>query len=296
MIGAWVADTWIKMGKPQAWQLLEAGPGRGTLMKDMLRTLKHALPECYESATITLLEISPMLKILQRDMLIDHHIRWVNTIDEADFSLPTIFIANELLDAFPVRQFIKNDTGTYNERLITTNEEGFTFTTSNEVKTDISYDTDIVETSEAMESFLCKLKDKLTNGAALFIDYGDHGTGDSLQALQSHKEINVLENPGKSDITAHVNFDNVRRVLGMERTSQMEPMAQFLSSIGLPLRAAALLEKATDAQKVEIESAAYRLMHPEQMGELFKVIAYRTDENIDLAGLYFENKQESHAA
>lgn len=295
MIGAWVADTWIKMGKPQKWQLLEAGPGRGTLMKDMLRTLKHALHECYETATITLLEISPMLKIQQRNLLSDHHICWANSIDDIDFSLPTITIANELLDAFPVRQYVKQADGTYFEKLVTVTNDKFAFTT-NQIPNEMYYNSDIVETSDAMESFLCKLKDKLTNGAALFIDYGDHGTGDSLQALRRHSTVSVLENPGKADITAHVNFDNVRRVLGQNRTSQMEPMAQFLSSIGLPLRAAALLEKATGEQKNDIESAAYRLMHPEQMGKLFKVIAYRTDENLDLAGLYFETAQESHAA
>lgn len=295
MIGAWVADTWIKMGRPQQWQLLEAGPGRGTLMKDMLRTLKHALPECYDASKISLLEISPMLKIQQRDLLSEHHIFWANSIDDIDFSLPTIAVANELLDAFPVRQYVKNADGLYNERLVTVEDDAFTFTTSNQTK-ELQYSGDVVETSEAMESFLCKLKDKLTNGAALFVDYGDHGTGDSLQALSKHKNISLLEQPGKSDITAHVNFDNVRRVLGQDRTSQIEPMAQFLSSIGLPLRAAALLEKADDKQKADIESAAYRLMHPEQMGELFKVIAYRTDENLDLAGLYFEKTQESHAA
>ena len=295
MIGAWIADTWIKMGRPQSWQLLEAGPGNGTLMKDILRTLEHALPESYEGITITLLEISPMLKIKQRESLENHNICWANSLDDISFEKPTIVIANELLDAFPVRQFKQKTNGEYQEKLITLQNGKFEWTLSDET-TNLNLSGEVVETSDAMESFLCKLKDKLTNGAALFIDYGDHATGDSLQAIEKHKKVNLFEHPGKADLTAHVNFDNVRRVLGTDRTSFAEPMGQFLNSIGLPLRAAALLGRATEEQKKDIEQATYRLMHPEQMGEMFKVITYRTHAEYDLAGVYFEPQPKSNAA
>lgn len=295
MIGAWVADTWIKMGRPQNWQLLEAGPGNGTLMKDVLRTLEHALPESYAGISITLLEISPILKAKQRELLESHNICWASSLDDIDFEKPSIVIANELLDAFPVRQFQQIKTGKYQEKLITLENNKFEWTLSNETK-QLNISGEIVETSDAMESFLCKLKDKLTNGAALFIDYGDHATGDSLQAIEKHKKVNIFEHPGKADLTAHVNFDNVRRVLGEERTSIAEPMGQFLNSIGLPMRAAALLSRATEKQKQDIEQATYRLMHPEQMGEMFKVITYRTHAEYDLAGVYFEPQPKSNAA
>ncbi len=295
MLGAWVADTWIKLGRPQSWQLLEAGPGNGTLMKDMLRTLKYALPECYEGAAITLLEISPMLKIKQRDNLLDHHICWANSLDDVNFDLPTIVVGNELLDAFPVRQFTKVADQQYREKLITYKDGQLQWHNS-ENTTNLPFNSEIVETSDAMESFLCKLKDKLTNGVALFIDYGDHATGDSLQAIEKHQKVDIFHKPGLSDLTAHVNFDNVRRVLGADRTSFAEPMGQFLNSIGLPMRAAALLERAEPSQKSEIEQATYRLMHPEQMGQTFKAIAYRTDNSYDVAGLYFESQPKSHAA
>lgn len=296
IIGAWVADTWIKMGKPENWKLLEAGPGKGTLMKDMLRTLKYALPECYNACDITLLEVSPMLKIVQREALSDHTIFWANNLDEVDFSTPTIVVANELLDAFPVRQYKQVDEGIYKERLITLNGDDFTWTEAEET-TQLNLKGDVVETSNAMESFLCQLKDKLTDGTALFIDYGDHGTGDTVQALKSHEKVSLFTTPGEADLTAHVNFDNVRDVLGTDRTSELEPMAQFLTSIGMPMRAAALMEKATDTQKADIEQAMYRLLHPEQMGEMFKAMGYRTSPEYDLAGLYFpQQKQESHAA
>lgn len=296
MIGAWVADTWMKMGKPENWQLLEAGPGKGTLMKDMLRTLKYALPECYNACDITLLEVSPMLKIVQREALMDHSICWASNLDEVDFSLPTIVIANELLDAFPVRQFKQKEEGQYTERLITVKNDKFTWVDATET-TELNLKGDVVETTDAMNSFLCQLKDKLNNGAALFIDYGDHGTGDTIQALKAHEKVSIFAHPGTSDLTTQVNFDNVRGIFGSERTSELEPMAQFLTSIGMPMRAAALMENANEEQKQDIEQAMYRLMHPEQMGEMFKVMAYRTHREYDLAGLYFaQKKQESHAA
>lgn len=296
MIGAWVADSWIKLGRPHSWQLLETGPGNGTLMKDVLRTLKYALPECYESTSITLLEISPTLKIKQREMLEEHHISWANSLNDVDFEKVTIVIGNELLDAFPIRQFKQQEPNLYKEKLVTLENGQLKWSESTE-KTKLNLEGKVVETSDAMESFLCKLKDKLTNGIALFIDYGDHATGDSLQAVENHKKIDIFENPGEADLTAHVNFDNVRRVLGEDRTSFAEPMGQFLNSIGMPMRAAALLDRANETQKQEIEQATYRLMHPEQMGETFKVIAYRTSPEYDLAGVYFETAQpKSHVA
>lgn len=295
MIGAWVADTWIKMGKPNTWQLVEAGPGNGTLMKDILRTLQYALPECYENARINLLEISPMLKIKQRETLSNHHISWASSIEDISFDLPTIVIGNEILDAFPVRQFTYKSDGLYQENLVTYKNDQFSWVKSDKTK-ELNLSGEVIETSDAMESFLCKLKDKLTNGVALFIDYGDHATGESLQAIASNKKVNIFHKPGESDLTAHVNFDNVRRVLGHDRTSIAEPMGQFLNSIGLPMRAAALLERADEKQKQDIEQASFRLMHPEQMGEMFKVIAYRTNSEYDIAGLYFEQQPKSHAA
>lgn len=295
MIGAWVADSWIKLGKPNSWQLLETGPGNGTLMKDILRTLEYALPECYEGASITLLEISPTLKTKQRETLEKHRVSWENSLNDVNFEKPTIVIGNELLDAFPVRQFKQKEENLYKEKLITFEGNQFKWVESDE-STKLNLSGEVVETSDAMESFLCKLKDKLTNGVALFIDYGDHATGDSLQAVEKHQKIDIFQTPGESDLTAHVNFDNVRRVLGLDRTSFAEPMGQFLNSIGMPMRAAALLERATDDQKQEIEQATYRLMHPEQMGETFKVIAYRTHSEYDLAGVYFEAQPKSHVA
>ena len=294
VVGAWVADTWIKMGKPENWNLLELGPGRGTLMADMLRTLQSAIPEAYETAKVTLVEVSPSLKIIQRNALIDHPVCWATSVDDVDFTNPTILIGNEILDAFPTKQFVRTPAG-YVERLIGIEENTLTFKQSeNTVEVPAEANgVNIVEEQHAMESYLCKLKDKMTNGVALFIDYGDEGYGDSLQAVRGHKTCDILNTPGEADLTTHVNFSNVRKVLGADNTSEMEYMGTFLTSIGLAARAAQLLSTAESAEdRKSIESAAHRLLHPEQMGEMFKAIAYRTG-SWELAGLTFMQQEDA---
>ena len=298
VLGAWVADTWLKMGKPEKWNLLELGPGRGTLMADVLRTLKSALPEAYEGAQITLIEISPTLKIKQRNTLEEHPVCWAKNVDDINFTYPTILLANEVLDAFPTKQFIRKE-NTFKERMVTLKNGELSFT-EGEKAVDLEIDSKgatIVETGDAMESYLCKLKDKMKTGVALFIDYGDEGYGDTLQALKKHKKVDILETPGDADLTTHVNFTNVRKVLGTHNSSLVEPMGIFLTSIGFAARAAHLLTTAsTPEQKQSIEQAAHRLLHPEQMGEMFKVVAYRTHEHWPLAGLTFMQQEAVESA
>lgn len=296
ILGAWVADTWIKMGKPKQWSLIELGPGRGTLMEDMMRTLQAACPEAYEGMHVTLVEISPSLKHFQRERLENHRVMWANSVEDVDFSNPSIIIANEFLDAFPTRQFVRQN-DTYVERMVDIKEDKFTFTTAKHTYTpDTETNAPIIELQDAMESYLCKIKDKMKNGVALFIDYGDEGYGDSFQAIQNHQKVDVLEYQGEADLTTHVNFNNIRKIFGAQKTSQMEYMGTFLTSLGFAMRAAHLLEiSQTDARKKSIEQAAHRLLHPEQMGELFKVMAYQTGE-WPLAGLAFMQQTSSQTA
>lgn len=295
ILGAWVADTWIKMEKPSAWNLVELGPGRGTLMEDMMRTLQNACPEAYEGMRVTLVEVSPSLKHFQRDRLENHHVMWANSVDDVDFTNPSIVIGNEFLDAFPSRQFIKNGT-TYVERMVDFQNDNFVFTKNEASTWEADTTAPIIEVQHAMESYLCKIKDKMKNGVALFIDYGDEGYGDTLQAIKNHESVDVLSNQGEADLTTHVNFNNIRKIFGANNTSQMEYMGTFLTNLGFALRAAHLLSVAeTSEHKQSIEQAAHRLLHPEQMGELFKVMAYSTG-NWPLAGLAFLQQEENQTA
>ena len=260
MLAVWVVDSWLKMEEPSSFTLLECGPGRGTLMADLLRTIKRISPKTFESCRPILLEISPTLKKMQQRTLKEQDVEWASTLDEINFSDPAIVIGNEFLDAFPIQQFMKEE-----ERMVDFKDGAFTFTTEG----------NITEKAPAIAAWLQNLKSKL-NGYALFIDYGyKDGKGETLQAVQHHKKIGVFQAPGTSDLTAHVNFGVTMEALG-PNNCQINDMSPFLMNLGLPVRAAQLLQKASDKDRKETESAMQRLLHPNEMGALFKVMCYRS--------------------
>jgi len=147
-----------------------------------------------------------------------------------------------------------------------------------------------VEVSLILNQFLSDLCLRLKNqtGTALFIDYGyrHSDTGDSVQAVYRHRPVSIFHAPGEADITAHVNFENVQnRVLSAGMTTHgITTQAEFLRRMGIEYRAQALKHKASDAQARDIDSAIHRLTAPDQMGNLFKVLAVSSDPAITLAG------------
>ena len=262
LLGAWVVDSWQKLGSPDAFKLIEGGPGRGVLMADMLRTLQKVAPDCYAAANVTMLEISPSLIEIQMKNLAEYsNIYWAIDINDIDLNEPTIFIGNEFLDAFPIQQFVDGE----EQQII------------NDGKIKFKLNGDITETSPSQDEFLRTLKNKVNNCIALFIDYGSEGSADTLQALMNNKKVDVLTNFGKADLTAHVNFAKVKDILGEQNCSYTK-MGQFLINLGLPIRAAKLLDNSdTPEEKLDIEQAAYRLLHPSQMGSLFKVLCWSSN-------------------
>ena len=103
--------------------------------------------------------------------------------------------------------------------------------------------------------------------------YGESATGETLQAVRAHEPHDVLEAPGESDLTVHVDFAALRRAAG-SGVSAWGPVEQgaFLQQLGIALRAEALAKNATPAQASDIASGVERLIAPEQMGSLFKVL------------------------
>lgn len=287
MIGIWVIDLWQKLGCPEPFHLVEAGPGRGTLMSDILRTLQKVRSTCYNAAAVHLVEISPHLKSIQMDTLQDHgSVSWTTNIEDIDFDAPVILIGNEVLDAFPVRQFQKTKDG-YKERTIGLDGSTLTYQTSDRSYTFHNTDAEFIETYDAMEKFLRSVKRSIKKGAALFIDYGAmSGSADTLQALSKHQTVDVLEKPGESDLTTHVNFGFVADIMGSNTLGPTD-MGYFLTQMGLPIRAATLLENTEGAERESLQAAIQRLMHPSQMGSLFKVVCWRTQGVPDPAG--FQN-------
>jgi len=119
MIGVWVADTWIKMGSPKKIIILECGPGRGTLMADAMRVTKN-VDGFHDAVQLHLLEMSPVLKDIQKDSLKEYGATWHSEPESVPTDSPLIVIGNEFLDALPVRQLVFTETG-WQEKVVKIN-------------------------------------------------------------------------------------------------------------------------------------------------------------------------------
>lgn len=296
LLGAWCADVWIKLGQPEKIQLVECGPGRGTLMVDLLRGTK-AIPGFHDSLQIVCVETSPVLREKQQNALAGHNVSWCENLNDPllqNGQEPLLFLANELLDALPARQLVFHK-GQWRERMIELNNEGdFIFRPSPyEIKMPVpvqGQEMDVFEFSPARENFVGQVADllKQRTGAALFIDYGHAkpATGDTLQAIKGHEYAPVFKDVGEADLTSHVDFSALVRCAKDKKVSVAGVATQgvFLQNLGIAMRAEALMRGHETAQKEDVIKALHRLTAPDQMGTLFKVMGLCHDDNLGLSG------------
>lgn len=295
LIGLWAAVTWQQMGSPAKFNLVELGPGRGTLMSDALRAVRN-VPGFCDAATIRFVETSPVLRMHQQTAVMESGVPavWHESFEAIPETpgVPTILIANEFFDALPVRQFEQSDEG-WRERLVGVSaSNGELCFVAGQVTpvTDALIPTllrgsakpgDVFETSPMAISIADQIARRLNadGGAALIIDYGHaHSAfGDTLQAVRDHKYHPVLEMPGDADLTAHVDFGALSRTIAQAdgRTGAVLTQGTFLQMLGIEQRAEALQKAAPVDQAYLISTALDRLISGQQMGTLFKVlIAY----------------------
>jgi NADH dehydrogenase [ubiquinone] 1 alpha subcomplex assembly factor 7 len=288
LIGLWCADLWQRLGAPDPVLLVELGPGRGTLMADALRAARM-VPGFVEAARLHLVERSPLLRAKQAETLAAHAPQWHESIATLPPG-PMLLVANEFLDALPIIQFEQHGPRWY-ERRVGLDASGATlrFCLAPEPLVEIPSGTlrenegKIREISPAAERVgeLVGVQLHRYGGAALFIDYGYHhrsddvALGDTLQALQHHRPVAVLEDPGSADLTAHVDFAAFARAAALGGAVTYGPVTQrdFLLRLGLEARRARLIERATPAQADAINSGCRRLIDDDAMGSLFKVLA-----------------------
>ncbi len=286
LLGLWAASVWKAMGAPEPVSLIELGPGRGTLAADALRAAK-ALPPFRETLSLHLVETSPVLRAEQSRRLANHGARWHETLADVPDG-PAIILANEFVDALPVRQLVWCD-GEWRERCVGHDaEQGFHFTEGSAAAM-TAEERELVpggpaggEVAELRPGAARLLTDIARRGAsgpqaALFIDYGhtEAASGDTLQAVSGHRYAGVFDAPGQHDITAQVNFRHLAQQTQAAGLSAFGPMPQgrFLLQLGLEARCQTLLRGATPDQQRKVMSGARRLVDPAQMGELFKVMA-----------------------
>ncbi|MDA1101103.1 MAG: class I SAM-dependent methyltransferase [Proteobacteria bacterium] len=284
LIGLWCAERWQALGAPDPFIFAELGPGRGTLMVDALRA-GGALPGFNQAAQIHLVETSPLLRAAQRTALKSRQVNWHDRIADLPPG-PTITIANEFFDALPIRQFQRSEAG-WHERMVGCKDGRlYLLLTPGAIPAAPLAETiqhapngAIVEVSSARTNAMAELAQNLVShgGVALIIDYGHaaSGVGDTLQAIQAHEFVDVLESPGAVDLTAHVDFQALGEAARQAGARTLGPVSQadFLTHLGIATRAEILQRNATDAQAVAVGAALHRLTDRDQMGQLFKVMA-----------------------
>jgi SAM-dependent MidA family methyltransferase len=273
-LGLWAAVTWQAMGRPDSVLLVECGPGRGSLMADALRAIAEMMPDFRAALQVQLVETSPRLREAQAAKLGAVGATWhadVATLPEA----PMILLANEFLDALPIRQFIRRG-ASWCERFVMNG--AFI-----EQPSDVGLGHDapegaVHEVNEAAQHFAAWLGVRLARhgGAALLIDYGpaESSFGDSLQAMRAGQSVNPLSAPGEVDITAHVDFAAfaaAARAVGAITHGPL-PQGVFLQRLGFMTRAAMLARLDPSRAQAQL-AAAHRLTAPEAMGRLFKALA-----------------------
>ncbi|MDR3372265.1 MAG: class I SAM-dependent methyltransferase [Ancalomicrobiaceae bacterium] len=288
LVGLWAADIWVQAGRPSPFSLVEIGPGRGTLMLDALRACR-IVPGFMAAARVLMVETSPRLAAIQQDRLsrAGHNATWATSTTGIPDG-PAIILANEFFDALPVRQFVRVQ-GIWRERVVGLDaDDNLAFGIGPAVlpTTDVpahlrSADNgsilELAPTAAAIAEQLA-LRIARSGLALLAIDYGytETAVGDSFQAVRAHSPVDPLARPGEADLTALVNFEVLHRAATKAGAGVSGPIEQgdFLLNLGLAERAGRLGADKDRATREGIEADVHRLVAAEEMGSLFKAIAF----------------------
>lgn len=277
LIGLALAQAWLDQGAPPRIVLAELGPGRGTLMADVLRATA-GVPGFRDAAEVHLVEASRRLRNIQAKLLPDavwHDI--IVTLPEG----PLYLIANEFFDALPIRQFARDGAG-WRERMVGLQAGELVWGLSAVSaygplahRLSDTKDGDLVEVCPSLPPIIAEIGRRIGQhgGAALIIDYGGwHSQGDTLQAIHNHAPTDPLVASGQADLTAHVDFEAIARACAPARHSRLTHQGVFLERLGIGARAGRLAAGLTGAVRDSHTAAYQRLTDPSQMGHLFKVI------------------------
>jgi NADH dehydrogenase [ubiquinone] 1 alpha subcomplex assembly factor 7 len=302
LIGAWLADRWMAIGRPDPVRLVELGPGRGTLLTDALRATRR-VPGFHAALRLHLVEIDATLRNLQRAALAGtiRDPEWHERFEDVPDDAPMLLVANEFFDALPVRQLVRTASG-WCERMIglartadradqPMDDPAFAFAVAPgpsplAALLDATAHAGapvgaVAELSPAGLSVMHVMADRLMrhHGAALIVDYGYDADrhGDTLQAVHRHAKVGIFDRIGQSDLTAHVDFAALARAARQAGAAIDGPVSQgdFLRTLGIAQRAQALRARASPQQAADIDAGMARLIAPDRMGTLFRVLAVR---------------------
>jgi NADH dehydrogenase [ubiquinone] 1 alpha subcomplex assembly factor 7 len=278
LLGLALAQAWLDQGEPAPFTLAELGPGRGTLMADVLRATAR-VPGFRDALRLHLVETSPVLRARQAQALpvVPEFHDSAATLPEA----PLFLLANEFFDALPIRQFVR-DGGGWRERMVGAQEGRLVFGLGTSVplaalahRLGDTAPTEMVETCAPAAAVIAEVGRRIAmhGGAAVVFDYGGwRSRGDTLQALAAHRFADPLAAPGEADLTAHVDFEALAQAAGCA-VSPLLTQGAVLERLGIDARAEVLARGLSGARLDAHRAAVRRLTHPAEMGTLFRTIA-----------------------
>lgn len=279
LLGLSLAQTWLDQGAPAPFALVELGPGRGTLMGDILRATR-GVAGFHAALRLHLVETSPTLRQVQAKTLKGRAPEWHANV-EALPELPLFLVANEFFDALPIRQAQRSG-NSWRERMVTRNGDQLSPALSAPVplpmlthRLDDTVEGDVVEFCPAGTRVAAHIGAQIASegGAALIVDYGDwRALGDTFQALRAHSPADPYDDPGSADLTAHVDFEALALAASPARHTRLTAQGVFLERLGIAQRATKLAEALQGAALDAHVAAHRRLTHPSEMGTLFKVM------------------------
>ncbi len=287
LVGIWCAAGWQMMDAPAEWNLIELGPGRGTLLADLVRACS-VMPGLRDGMQVHLVEMSPVLKTMQAETLKRAGIEatWHDRLEDVPEG-QSLIIANEFFDALPVSQ-LQKQAGHWHERVVGLADDGklaFGLASDRVAPALVptwaanAADGDIAEFSPVRDAVAREIGRRIAKdmGAALIIDYGHmrSAAGDTLQAIRKHQFADVLSRPGDADITSHVDFEALTTAVTADGAKPYGPVMQgdFLIKMGLKEREEMLRARADARQRIRLSKGAQKLVSGNQMGQLFKVLA-----------------------
>ncbi|MEK9683228.1 MAG: SAM-dependent methyltransferase [Rhodospirillaceae bacterium] len=291
LIGLWVGSIWQQADSPDKVRLVELGPGRGTLISDILRTSRY-ISGFIDAISVHLVETSPYLRRAQEKALSQYRnsleISWHPDFD----SIPEgrlLIIANEFFDALPIEQMVYSKDCWLRRCIGLSSSQDLVLTECQDSEDIASYlPNSIRDRASCGQVFeICptaiKLASKISKRlsqagiGALIIDYGHNETasGDTLQALYQQKPVGILQHPGDSDLSAHVDFEALARATRSPKIRVSGPLFQrnFLQDIGIIQRTISLTKGADSRMRKQITEGSQRLLDPNGMGSLFRVMA-----------------------
>ena len=280
LLGLCLAQSWRDQGAPERFTLAELGPGRGTLMADVLRATR-GVAGFHAAATVVLVEASPALRAVQA-RTVAHPVVWVR--DARDLpEAPLWLLANEFFDALPIRQFTRMGRG-WAETVVGASDAGLVRGRAPPMPMrDLAHrladtgDGDIVELRPDAEPVMAAIGRRIADrgGAAVIVDYGGwRSFGDTLQAVRGHASADPFAEPGLADLTAHVDFEALARAATPASATRMTDQRTLLGALGIAARSDRLAQGLATGPAREDHRAAYRrLTDPSEMGTLFKAMA-----------------------